>query len=134
MSHVIRINDDLYNRLRSHAEGFDTPAIVIERILDSYEANGFSPVSKVEEVSPASELEISFGDFSEKSFKTKLLKTKYAFITLHYTDGSSETKRWNASKFTEDSKLGANLRSGFLRGWRAKGIYKAELSFGDRNA
>ena len=38
MSQVIRIPKHLYKRLESHARGFDTPAGVIERILDFYEA------------------------------------------------------------------------------------------------
>lgn len=37
MSKTIRITAELYNRLERHAEGFDTPANVIERILDAYE-------------------------------------------------------------------------------------------------
>lgn len=37
MSPVIRISDELYTRLEQHAEGFDTPANVIERLLDTHE-------------------------------------------------------------------------------------------------
>ena len=37
MSQVIRIPYNLYQRLSSHAKGFDTPANVIEKILDFYE-------------------------------------------------------------------------------------------------
>lgn len=37
MSKVIRIPNDLHQRLASYAEGFDTPANVIERILNQYE-------------------------------------------------------------------------------------------------
>ncbi|MGI8911125.1 MAG: T4SS efffector SepA family protein [Rubrobacteraceae bacterium] len=41
MSPVIRISDATYERLQNIARPFvDTPAIVIERLLDKYEANG----------------------------------------------------------------------------------------------
>jgi predicted CopG family antitoxin len=43
MSQVIRISDDVYERLKAQATPFvDTPAIVIERLLDKLEANGKS--------------------------------------------------------------------------------------------
>ncbi|MCW7551092.1 hypothetical protein NX722_00125 [Endozoicomonas gorgoniicola] len=37
MSHVIRIPAKIYNRLEQHAQGFDTPANVIEKLLNHYE-------------------------------------------------------------------------------------------------
>jgi len=37
MSKTIRIPANLFTRLENHARGFDTPANVIERILDAYE-------------------------------------------------------------------------------------------------
>ena len=37
MSPVIRISDELFARLESHAKGFDSPSNVIERILNSFE-------------------------------------------------------------------------------------------------
>ncbi len=37
MSQVIRISDQLFKRLEKYAQGFDTPAKVIEKILDEYE-------------------------------------------------------------------------------------------------
>lgn len=129
MSQVIRITDELYERLKSQAEGFDTPASVVEKILNSYEANGFKPRHNKPEVIPAVSLEILYAGKSESVFKKELIKNKFAYITLYFTNGEVETKRWNASKFSEESNLGGNLRSGFLRGWRKKGIKKAELSF-----
>ena len=38
MSQVIRIPRDVFKRLESYAVGFDTPAGVIERLLDFYES------------------------------------------------------------------------------------------------
>ncbi|MCH1543014.1 MAG: hypothetical protein L7U45_08200 [Alphaproteobacteria bacterium] len=39
MTPVIRISEELYGRLASLAEGFDTPSAVIERLLDNNEPN-----------------------------------------------------------------------------------------------
>ena len=43
MSPVIRLSSDVYKRLECHASGFDTPANVIEKLLNNYE--GISPES-----------------------------------------------------------------------------------------
>lgn len=134
MSQVIRIPDDLYKRLEKHASGFDTPANVIERVLDAYEGIDKregpreSSVLTSQVRKPATKLEIEYFADSEKGFKEQLLSTKVAYIKLHYTDGVSEIKEWNASRFTKDSRVDGNLRSGYLRGWKERGIYKAELS------
>jgi hypothetical protein len=37
MSQVIRIPQDLYQRLSFHSKGFETPANVIEKMLNFYE-------------------------------------------------------------------------------------------------
>lgn len=37
MSQVIRISSNIYSRLEQHAEGFDTPANVIEKLLNYFE-------------------------------------------------------------------------------------------------
>ncbi|MCW8935808.1 MAG: hypothetical protein OQK98_13860 [Gammaproteobacteria bacterium] len=37
MSPVIRLSSDVYKRLEQHASGFDTPANVIEKLLNHYE-------------------------------------------------------------------------------------------------
>lgn len=134
MSQVIRISDDLYRRLEEHATGFDTPSNVIERILNSYEGidefHGSSPSDQAydEGIEPATEIEIRYFADSEEDFKDKLLSTKVAYIKLHYTNGLTEIKQWNASRFNRRSRLDGNLRSGYLRGWKERGIYKAELS------
>jgi len=70
MSQVIRIPESLYKRLESHAIGFDTPASVIERILDYFETR--HPNAKVF----ASNLESSVSERSrlesrQPSFKRK---------------------------------------------------------------
>jgi hypothetical protein len=130
MSQVIRISDELYKRLEAHALGFDTPSNVIERILDAFE--GITTPIRTDPVDPeiqlASSLEIVYFPDTEEIFKQELLKCKKAYIKLHYTNGTSEIKEWNASKFDSSSSVNGNLRSGYLRGWKEKGIYKAELA------
>ena len=133
MSQVIRISDDLYKRLESHASGFDTPSNVIETILNAYE--GVSPKpntndnsTRTSETEPANNLDIIYFADSEEEFKQQLLTHKKAYIKLSYTNGESEIKEWAASRFSDSSRVDGNLRSGYLRGWKERGIFKAELS------
>ena len=133
MSQVIRISDDLYKRLEAHATGFDTPSNVIENIINAYEGvttnnPKMKGNSKSHESMQVRALEIIYHSGSEEDFKKQLLSTKEAYIKLHYTNGKSEVKKWNASRFTSKSRVDGNLRSGFLRGWKQNGIFKAELS------
>ena len=139
MSQVIRIPDELYNRLGLYASGFETPASVIERILDLYEqenpnadTGAIKRVVPVNEMKPATKLEICYLAGSEvitdDQFKQKLLQEQNAFVKLHYTNGESEIKEWNAKNFKASSRLDGNLRSGYLRGWKERGIFKAELA------
>jgi len=133
MSQVIRINDDLYKRLEAHASGFDTPSNVIETILTAYEASSSTikiatRVDSAPKNEPADALEIIYIDSSEDSFKQMLLDSKKAYIKIYFTNGLSEVKEWSAPKFNISSKVSGNLRSGYLRGWKKRGIFKAELS------
>ncbi|MEE8295568.1 MAG: hypothetical protein V3R64_07630, partial [Sphingomonadales bacterium] len=60
-------------------------------------------------------------------FKTRLPEKKEASIVIHYQDGSVETKKWNASRFTEHSNVEGNLRSRpeFRQGeWQRRNISK----------
>ena len=133
MSQVIRISDELYKRLEAHASGFDTPSNVIERVLDAFD--GIIPNSRADsssvfnqEIQPARSLEIIYFPDSEEVFKQELLECKKAYIKLHYTNNTSEIKEWNASRLSSSSSVDGNLRSGYLRGWKERGIYKAELA------
>ena len=133
MSQVIRISDTLYKRLEAHASGFDTPSNVIETILNVYEERNpnFKPhidAQDLLEVEPAISLEISYYGGSEEDFKQLLLENKKAYIKLYYTNDTTEIKEWKAFRFSASSSVDGNLRSGYLRGWRERGIFKAELS------
>ncbi|MCA1773976.1 MAG: hypothetical protein LC677_15750 [Halomonas sp.] len=137
MSQVIRVPDKLYKRLAVYAGGFETPTNVIEKILEFYErahpiVDGGERDVPIQEMQPANTLEILyFSDsegISEEGFKDQLLDTKKAYIRMYYTNDTSEIKEWNASRFGASSSVDGNLRSGYLRGWKDRGIFKAELA------
>jgi len=130
MSQVIRISANLYERLASHAKGFETPSSVIEKILNFYEEQkGFdSPVNPKAPGNTPTSLEIIYYPPGEENFKKEFLKTKKAYVLIHKMDGTTQLKEWNAYHLAEDSTVNGNLRSGYLRGWRDKGIFRAEIS------
>lgn len=134
MEQQVTMKSSVFRRLESHAKGFDTPASVIERILDFYEEHQNCLQDKNQEKSKVNlpvksfELEVKFFPDGESEFKKVLLEKKLAWIKLYKTDGTSEQKLWKAHDFTEKSNLMGNLRSGYLRGWRDKGICKAVLA------
>lgn len=110
--------------------GFDTPQNIIEKLLDFYEtkSDSMTPLVKVNtDLQEAIHLDIIYYP-NDVQFKEDLLTCKEAYIKLTKTDGTTEIKHWNASRFTEESSVNGNLRSGFLRDWSKKGICKAELS------
>jgi hypothetical protein len=134
MEKNITVSADQYKRLEALAEGFDTPTNVIERLLNYFE-NSADRLPKVEAVTPSLiapvrslNLEVVFIPNTEIEFKNELLKRKVAWIKLYKVDNSVETKMWKAQSFTQDSDLMGNLRSGYLRGWKDKGICKAVLA------
>ena len=124
MPPVIRISESLYQRLSAHAQGFDTPANVIERLLDQVE--GVSPGSDDHRQSCLQRPELHFFP-SEDRFRKGLIDGRTGQVVLHYADGSREDKPWQASRFTERSNLRANIWSGLLRGWEEKQIVSAEF-------
>ena len=130
MSQVVRIPTQLYQRLEKYAKGFDNPANVIERLLDYYEHHEKTESTKAMEsdYSSPSDLEILLYPKDESEFKELLLADKRAYVRLYKTDEGHETREWNASRFRESSNLIGNLRSGPLRGWKGKGIYKAVIA------
>lgn len=129
MSQVIRVSDEIYRRLESMAEGFDTPNNVIQRLISIYEEGDSKPHKAVRNLtSVPADLEIVYFPAGEETFKRELLQHRRAYVKLHKTDGSTEIKSWDARKFTERSSVSGNLRSGFLRGWKKKCIFKAEIS------
>lgn len=112
----INITEKTFQRLSELAKGFDTPDAVINRLIDE--------VIKKPEAKPV----ITFCPVNEADFKTTLLETKLAEVCLFYTDKKPFYFQWNAEKLKDTSNLKANLWSGFLRGWKDKGITKIELT------
>lgn len=111
----IDITEELYLRLGTHSVGFETPAQVIERLLDHYEAKD-NLKRPVVEFSP-----------DEAEFKRNLVRLKSAWKELHFNDGSVRVEEWVASQFKETSNLKSNIWSGPLRDWKSKGIKKLIL-------
>ncbi|MCI5168279.1 MAG: hypothetical protein D3903_19865 [Candidatus Electrothrix sp. GM3_4] len=131
MNQTIDIPTSLYQRLSSHAKGFETPSTVIERLLNSFEGQKMTEsISNVKKtiILPASLEMIFHPDNDEEKFKQLLLQKKIAYILLDKLDGTQEVKEWDASNFKQNSSVNGNLRSGRLRGWREKGIVKVEVS------
>jgi len=129
MSQVIRIPEDLYNRLSLYANGFETPAQVIEKLVTFYEDKNNIKKPKTIDTIRSTNLDIVYyPNNNVNSFKKNLMDTKFAFIKLYKIDGTNELKEWDAYRFNESSSVEKNLRSGYLRSWKNKGIYKAELS------
>jgi len=133
MNEVIRLPGNLYERLKKHAYGFDTPVSVIEKILNYYEKHREEPTEIPQEQPGQSielpiQLEIIYRPGGENIFKKALLEKKQAYVCLYKIDGTSEINIWNASKFTPRSDVNNNLRSGYLRNWKKKGIFKAVIA------
>jgi hypothetical protein len=130
MIKTIEIPTVLYQRLSAHAKGFETPAIVIERLLDFYEGRDIveSNIIVNKTVSLPTSLEIVYYPADEESFKRQFLQKKIAFLLLHKLDGSKEIKEWKATNFQPHSSVNGNLRSGHLRDWKKKGLVKVEIS------
>jgi predicted CopG family antitoxin len=136
MSQIIRISEDLYQRLETYAQGFDTPSKVIEKMINFYEnKNNIKPKS-INSEKKYTNLEIIYYPSNDiELFKQNLIMARIAYIKLYKINNEIEIKKWNAYRFTKDSDVEKNLRSGYLRGWKNKGIFKAELSInkGDFN-
>jgi len=141
MDKTIEIPESLYERLGNYAKGFETPAQVIERLADFYDnkdtnfnEQSVSMHSHTDSVpsTPVTrqygKLEINFFPPDLTQFKAFLLREKQAWVMLYRKDGTRDLHQWNAQRFTEQSDVLGNLRSGYLRGWREKEIIKADVA------
>ena len=68
---------------------------------------------------------------SERECQQALLAAKKGTVRIHYTNGGVVDNPWRITKLQQGSYLRGNLQSGRLRGWRAKGIVKAEIFAGE---
>jgi len=116
--------------LEKHAVGFASPASVIEKLLNYYEGNNSESSAETEVITKdlPEKLEVVFYPPNEEEFKSLFLANKVAWILLRKLDGNSEWKRWALRGFTSTSSVMGNLRSGYLRDWKKKGIVKAEVA------
>ena len=139
MQKTIEISVTLYERLGKLAQTFETPQDVITRLLDFYkmeeiDSSSLDPkITTIKKTSPQNvrkynKLDIIFYPEDLIQFKSSLLKEKQAWVLLHMNDGSKTLHQWNASRFTESSDVLGNLRSGYLRDWRDKGIISADIA------
>lgn len=139
MEKQITISTNLYKRLEAHAVGFNTPQDVIARILDYYESNSGQAVNKVllknidDKPIRSLQLEINMIPNNELEFKKLMLERRLAWVKIFKLDGTEDIKLWKVQAFTSDSDLKGNLRSGYLRGWKEKGIYKAVLAINEED-
>ena len=112
---TIELSNDTYDRLAQHATGFESPECVINRILD------------IIEVEPGQKPSLSFYPEDEEEFKKQLIEMRRAHVSLRFADGSEELGIWNVRAFNQGSNLRANLWSGYLRGWKERGIISASF-------
>ncbi|HBK83461.1 MAG TPA: hypothetical protein DDZ41_07670 [Flavobacterium sp.] len=144
MKNNIEISSDLYECLGKIAKPFESPEDVIKRLLVFFIDNNQKSLNneqtsdenteQTKSLFPTKEfykLEVNFYP-SESEFKQLLLKTKKAWVKLSYKNGAASVHEWNAYKFSEDSNIRGNLNSGYLRGWREKGIVRADVAI-DKN-
>lgn len=114
---MVSITEANFKRLEALTIGFDTPDSVISRLLDQAESR------------PEKKPKIIFNPSTEEQFKTELLQSRLAEVCLHTNESKNQQYfSWEAHKLKPESNLKANLWSGFLRGWKNKGINKIELT------
>jgi len=139
MQKTIEISVILYDRLGKLAQPFETPEDVIIRLLNSYEdkqkkSDSVVSITTTEKNTHShnlrtyNKLDINFFPPDLLQFKSLLLKEKQAWVVLHMNDGSKNLHQWNALRFSDKSDVLGNLRSGYLRDWRKKGIISADIA------
>lgn len=132
MSPTIQVSAAIYKRLESHADGFDTPENVIERLLNSYD-RATDPTGEAVMVSSTEEELLTrpepvFYPEDIDEFKRQLLRLRQATHRITYQDGTSKLGVWNANRLDKSSSVLGNIYSGLLRDWKAKGIVRAEFA------
>lgn len=132
MEKTVSMPVELYNRLASLARGFDTPADVISRLIDVYDSGvGSVPLQPILPSAPVAKrstaLEIVLSPEKEEDFKRAFLRKGTAMVKIYKMDGTCTVNEWRLNRFSADSSVKGNLMSGRLRGWKDKGIYKAEV-------
>ena len=131
---TIQLDESVCSRLALYAaqHGLGSWAEAIEHMLAKCEGNA-APVRAIAHPAPAPyyrKLEVVYHPAGEMACQAAIVKAKEATVRLHYANGHTEDRHWNAYKFTGNSNLRVNLNTGYLRHWREKGIVKAEIFAG----
>lgn len=119
MSPVIRVTDDLYERLGKHASGFESPSKVIEKLLKAYESTNHQGGN-------ASSISSAPGDamsMLEQGFKTLLNVEPRPFGQKNsskrgFSDDNNGVQ-WNVriDQETDIATLGVNLEGMKYKDW-----------------
>lgn len=101
--------------------------IQYEMISDLLDENESSDIKIKNEQDDISILPVELIPSDSELFKSELLKSKQAAITIYYNNGDNERKIWNASKMNQNSNILGNIRSRqeFRNGnWQKENISK----------
>jgi hypothetical protein len=133
--HLIPDDESLWHE--EHFENFieKRSELILEKML-KYANYNRSENPSIEEHPKKSSINVENGGQllflpSEEVFRENILKTHKANWTITYTDGTEKDGIWNANNITETSNIIGNIRSGYLRGWKEKGIVKAVFEVKD---
>jgi hypothetical protein len=77
--------------------------------------------------SPAREFILHGNKCSLEEMHNALVFEEEATVTIYYEDGKSHQLVWHCKNYSQKSNLTSNLGSGFLRGWREKGVIKIRV-------
>ena len=109
-----------------------TQNIDIEAILKTTNTHTFvsTPINSTNTLNspPLIEFYINEQLVSKSTFNNALLQIKQTRRIWFYSNGNKKEEIWNASNFTENSDLMANIKtSATYRKWKEKGIIKVEF-------
>jgi hypothetical protein len=129
---ILVIIYNLNKKLRKH----DSQILTIEKDLNvQYEMisdlldenDGFEIYNNNNKQNEINILPIELFPSDSELFRSELLKSKQALITIYYNNGDNERKIWNASKINPNSNILGNLRSRKefrYRNWQIANIEK----------
>lgn len=129
---ILVIIYNLNKKLRKH----DSQILTIEKDLNiQYEMisnlldenDGFEIDNNKNKQNDINILPIELFPSDSELFRSELLKSKQAAITIYYNNGDNERKIWNASKIKQNSNILGNLRSRKefrYRNWQIANIEK----------
>jgi hypothetical protein len=129
---ILVIIYNLNKKLRKH----DSQILTIEKDLNiQYEMisnlldenDGFEIDNNNNKQNEINILPIELFPSDSELFRSELLKSKQATITIYYNNGDNESKIWNASKINQNSNILGNLRSRKefrYRNWQIANIEK----------